>query len=521
MTTVLSGPHPEQPPTDDDEPAAPHRGAMAHGMSELAALVPDAWRRSRPLSTGPTTWPSPAWRSPASSRCACRSRCCSRASRASARPRRPGRSRRCSTAPCSGCSATRGSPLPTRCTNGTTRQLLTIRRAEASGQDVTDADLFDDRHLLRRPVLRAVEHPGPRPAVLLIDEVDRADDEFEAFLLELLADAAISILQVGTVRAAVPPVVVLTSNRTRDLHDALKRRCLYHWIDYPAPERALAIVRRRVPRARPRWSCRRSRPCSGSATSTCRSHPASPRRSTGSPPSRCWASSGSTRRRSAPRWAARASTEDVEAVRSIGLANLGGPGQGHGRARASGAGRRARPRPRARRAPGRAGPHRALRAGAAARPAVRSSPAAQRGAGDPVQQPGRGRPARSRAHRCPRRPHRLPGRRRHRGDPTAPPVPAPARTTTRHPEGPRDRRTRSRRRAPDADLSDASTNGPRELALPAASSAERLSTTSFAELSDDETAALAALVRTLPLTPPLRRRRRTVTRLVDGAWTCA
>ncbi len=127
------------------------------------------------------------------------------------------------------------------------RQLLTIRRAEATGQDVTDADLFDDRHLLRRPLLRAIEHPGPRPAVLLIDEVDRADDEFEAFLLELLADAAISIPQVGTVRAAVPPVVVLTSNRTRDLHDALKRRCLYHWIDYPSPERALAIVRRRVP----------------------------------------------------------------------------------------------------------------------------------------------------------------------------------------------------------------------------------------------------------------------------------
>jgi MoxR-like ATPase len=127
------------------------------------------------------------------------------------------------------------------------RQLLTIRRAEATGQDVTDADLFDDRHLLRRPLLRAIEHPGPRPAVLLIDEVDRADDEFEAFLLELLADAAITIPQLGTVRAAVPPVVVLTSNRTRDLHDALKRRCLYHWIEYPSPERALAIVRRRVP----------------------------------------------------------------------------------------------------------------------------------------------------------------------------------------------------------------------------------------------------------------------------------
>jgi len=98
-------------------------------------------------------------------------------------------------------------------------------------------------------LLQALEHPGPRPAVLLIDEVDRADDEFEAFLLELLGEASVTIPELGTVRAQVAPVVVLTSNRTRDLHDALKRRCLYHWIEYPELERTVAIIRRRVPLA--------------------------------------------------------------------------------------------------------------------------------------------------------------------------------------------------------------------------------------------------------------------------------
>src|SRR5260370_470507 len=95
----------------------------------------------------------------------------------------------------------------------------------------------------------ALDHPGPRPAVLLIDEVDRGDDEFEAFLFELLAESAVTIPELGTRRAAYPPVVVLTSNRTRDLHDALKRRCLYHWIDYPDIARVAAIIRRRVPEA--------------------------------------------------------------------------------------------------------------------------------------------------------------------------------------------------------------------------------------------------------------------------------
>ncbi|MBR7825062.1 MoxR family ATPase [Actinospica sp. MGRD01-02] len=129
------------------------------------------------------------------------------------------------------------------------RQLLSIRLAESRGEALTEADLFTDEYLLRRPVLAALTHPGPMPAVLLIDEIDRADDDFEAFLLEVLADTAVTIPELGTVRAAVAPIVVLTSNRTRDLHDALKRRCLYHWIDYPDTERLVEIVRRHAPEA--------------------------------------------------------------------------------------------------------------------------------------------------------------------------------------------------------------------------------------------------------------------------------
>jgi MoxR-like ATPase len=126
------------------------------------------------------------------------------------------------------------------------RQLLSIRLADTGGSPLAEEDLFGPEYLIRRPLLRALEHPGPRPAVLLIDEIDRADDDFEAFLLELLADAAVTIPELGTIRATHPPVIVLTSNRTRDLHDAVKRRCLYHWIAYPTPEREVEIVRRRV-----------------------------------------------------------------------------------------------------------------------------------------------------------------------------------------------------------------------------------------------------------------------------------
>ena len=130
-----------------------------------------------------------------------------------------------------------------------TRQLLRIRLAESSGMEVDEQRLFSSEYLIARPLLRAIEHPGPLPAVLLIDELDRADDDFEAFLLELLAEASVTIPELGTIRATHQPIVILTSNRTRDLHDALKRRCLYHWIDYPSPEREVEIVRRRVPNA--------------------------------------------------------------------------------------------------------------------------------------------------------------------------------------------------------------------------------------------------------------------------------
>ncbi|MEA2154399.1 MAG: hypothetical protein QOE11_539 [Solirubrobacteraceae bacterium] len=126
------------------------------------------------------------------------------------------------------------------------RQLLSIRLADTRGEDLGEEELFGPDYLIRRPLLQALEHPGPRPAVLLIDELDRADDDFEAFLLELLAEATVTIPEIGTITATHPPIVILTSNRTRDLHDAVKRRCLYQWIDYPSPQREVEIVRRRV-----------------------------------------------------------------------------------------------------------------------------------------------------------------------------------------------------------------------------------------------------------------------------------
>ena len=130
------------------------------------------------------------------------------------------------------------------------RQLLAIKASEATDRAISEHDLFKREYLIARPLLRAVEHDGPRPAVLLIDEIDRADDEFEAFLLELLGEASVTIPELGTVRSSNPPIALLTSNRTRDLHDALKRRCLYHWIDYPDVARTTSIIRRRVPAAK-------------------------------------------------------------------------------------------------------------------------------------------------------------------------------------------------------------------------------------------------------------------------------
>jgi MoxR-like ATPase len=129
------------------------------------------------------------------------------------------------------------------------RQLLSIRMAESRGTSIEESSLFSREFLIERPLLQALEHVGPNPAVLLIDEVDRADEEFEAFLFEMLAESTVSVPELGTLTAQQKPIVILTSNRTRDLHDALKRRCLYHWIDYPSLEHATQIVKLRAPEA--------------------------------------------------------------------------------------------------------------------------------------------------------------------------------------------------------------------------------------------------------------------------------
>ena len=180
-------------------------------------------------------------------------RCCSRARRAWARPRRRRRSAGSPAASSSASSATRASTSRRRSTSGTTPgSCSTSGRPRRAGQDMAEVEdgLYDERFLVRRPLLRAIGHTGDgAPPVLLIDEVDRADDEFEAFLLEILSDWAVTVPELGTVTATVPPVVVITSNRTRDVHDALKRRCLYHWVEHPTFEREVAIVELKVPDA--------------------------------------------------------------------------------------------------------------------------------------------------------------------------------------------------------------------------------------------------------------------------------
>ena len=129
------------------------------------------------------------------------------------------------------------------------RQLLAIRLAEAQHERLSEADLFSEEFLLERPILHCVRYDGPARPVLLVDEIDRADDEFEALLLEFLGEGSVTVPELGTFTATRPPIVVLTSNRSRDLHDALRRRCLYHWLEFPEPERAVAILRRSVPAA--------------------------------------------------------------------------------------------------------------------------------------------------------------------------------------------------------------------------------------------------------------------------------
>ncbi len=132
------------------------------------------------------------------------------------------------------------------------RQMIEIRLAEATGEESRErlaGDVFDRRFLIERPLLQALEPHDEGPPVLLIDELDRADEPFEAYLLEILADYQITVPEIGTIKASAPPVVVITSNRTREIHDALKRRCFYYWIDYPSAERELEILRVKVPDA--------------------------------------------------------------------------------------------------------------------------------------------------------------------------------------------------------------------------------------------------------------------------------
>ena len=170
-----------------------------------------------------------------------------------------------------------------------TRQMLQIRLLESSGAGANTSlnEIFGPEFLIKRPLLQAIEDSADGPPILLIDEIDRADEEFEAFLLELLSDWQISIPEIGTIRAAEPPIVIITSNRTREVHDALKRRCLFYWIDYPA----LHAFPAHLSCSHTRWS-RLSRSC---ARWICTSCPAWPKRSTG--PARWWRS---TRTRSPP-----------------------------------------------------------------------------------------------------------------------------------------------------------------------------------------------------------------------------
>ncbi len=130
-----------------------------------------------------------------------------------------------------------------------TRQMLSMRLAETRGEHASEAQLFGPEFLLKRPLLQAIEEGRTKSPVLLIDELDRSDDEFEAFLLEVLSDFQITIPEIGTIKAKHTPVVIVTSNRTREVHDALKRRCLYYWIDYPSFDKELSIVRAKVPQA--------------------------------------------------------------------------------------------------------------------------------------------------------------------------------------------------------------------------------------------------------------------------------
>ncbi len=170
------------------------------------------------------------------------------------------------------------------------RQLLAIRMLDNArdAHETREAaaahvrDVFAREFLIERPLLQAITSvPGEPPPVLLIDELDRSDAEFEAYLLELLADYQITIPEIGTITASQPPIVVLTSNRTRDIHDALRRRCLYYWIEYPTLEKSTRLYAPACPRRRSGWRARWSGSCRRCVAKTCSRRPVSPRHSTG------------------------------------------------------------------------------------------------------------------------------------------------------------------------------------------------------------------------------------------------
>jgi MoxR-like ATPase len=185
-------------------------------------------------------------------------------------------------------------------------QMVAIRTAEATGaadRAALQEELFSDAYLIRRPLLEALEPQDGGPPVLLIDEVDRTDEPFEAFLLEALSDFQVTIPEIGTIRAEEPPIVILTSNRTREVHDALKRRCLYHWVDYPDFDRELEILKSACRRRRKRCPPRSWPSSTVCADRTCSSPPASPKASTGRGASWRWTPWRCRRNWSRTRWA--------------------------------------------------------------------------------------------------------------------------------------------------------------------------------------------------------------------------
>ena len=385
-------------------------------------------------------------------------------------------------------------------------------------EDSVEDELFSRAYLVRRPLLRAIEHPGPRPAVLLMDELDRADDDFEAFLLEVLAEAAVTIPELGTIRATQPPVVVLTSNRTRDLHDALKRRCLYHWIDYPRAAREAEIVRRRVPGAPAGLAADVAGAVRAAARrATSRSRRASPRRSTGS--RRCELLGVERLDAAAAErtlGAVLKYREDQELVRARGLGRLRRGPTDALTTRSPASTCRASP-PRFGAAAARRRPARARRSGS-----VRfARAAAARAAGDArARCTGRRGGVRLRAEQVDAFDARLRGRLRRdrrpggaaRGDPTAPPPGARQRGDQR----PRRRRSRA---APERDgpprrrtlprPAGRTTRTPARGPVAVASADERArGQATSPTLDPDELAALRRLMRELALATPLRRTRR-------------